>query len=1022
MKRGRLSFLLMLTIVLTTAGRVAFATDFPDLKFFPVHSNTSWPSASINAQLIDRRGMAWFTTESSGLLRYDGNTVRQCLPQHLSSLTLHEMCLDPDNNLYISAGEGLIRYNPLTGHTRHFLHVVGNPFSLADDDKPYPFVDSRNRVWVSGTKGLQQLDPASGRFTTFQTPPLPAGLPTGQFNHLETLAEDHSGNIWVASAYGLYRVDTVSQSLVPYYTGQYLWLNIFVDSKGHFWVCTWGGGLLKFDPLNRVYTRVYFPKAQSIVFNVCEYTDISGRRWMAFIEDGSYITLVDPESGESRRYRPDESTGATPLARTFKCLYADRDNRLWVATDKGVLIVDNIRQHITTYPLYKQTHTEEIHYGHPWFLYEHQGEIGLSLWFHGGLARYTSNGKLIDHRLRIPPASPSLYSRGIHFIREDEHRNTWYSTDSGLVKQSGPRFTVIMPEGGFQVEHGTSFRNILSRQDGTWWVRSLKQGIFVFDPEQEKFTRKYPLPPGTSVVTAARLDKDENLWIGTDKGLFLFDKARENFKPFPLHNPQINGQRLLNYIMDIYVDDRNCIWLATYAGFAVFDIDKTQFRYPVGYGSPGFVPCHRLLQDDRGMIWILAEGKLMAYNPDNGRLRVFGSETGLPRGFDNPGVFRKTADGRIQLGYMGGICSFIPAELLDATPQSSRMLITELYNDNVPMPLGSHNLMIPAGTSRIRIGFAFVNYSIPEQNTLYYKLHQPGEEAEWQSSNGELNLINLRPGSYILEFRGENQSLNLPAVTDTYTLAVLPLWYQSGPFKVLLAVILLASLYLFNRWRVRNIRESAAVRQRILETEMEALKAQMNPHFMFNCINSIDAFIQTNDKYHASIYLNKFARLIRNVLDSSKENLVPFSKDLETLKLYVELEELRNDQSFRTEFEVDKELTEEDYRVPPLIIQPFVENAILHGLRNRPGTGGILKISMKKEADGIGYTIYDNGIGRETAERLNKGKEKSYGLDMSYARVRLFNKTDTAAIEITDLYDMRHTPAGTKVEVKLKMA
>lgn len=1015
-------FLLMLAVVLITAGSAAFATDFPDLKFFPVHSNTSWPTANVNGQLIDRQGLAWLTTQSSGLLRYDGNTVRQCLPPQLSSLTLHDMSVDPDNNLYISAGEGLIRYNPLTGHTRHFLHTEGDPFSLADDDKPFPFVDSRHRVWVSGPKGLQRLNPVNSRFTNYQTPPLPAGLPIGEFNHLETLAEDHSGDIWVASAYGLYRVDTVSQSLVPYYSGQYVWLNIFVDSKGHFWVGSWGGGLMKFDPLTRVYTRVYFPKAHNILLNVCEYTDTSGRRWIAFLEDGSYITLVDPESGKSRRYRPDESAGAAPLARTFRWLYADQDNRLWVATDKGLLFVDNIRQQINTYPLYRQTHGEEVYYGQPRFLYEHQGEIWLSLWFRNGLTRYSSGWKLIDYRLRIPPLSGSFYSQGIYFIREDERGNTWYTTDSGLVKQTGPRYTVFMPEEGFQVDGGgTSFRNVLSRRDSTWWVRSLRQGMFVFDPKQEKFIRKYPLPPGVSVITAARFDKDKNLWIGTDKGLFFFDEAEGLFKSFPLQNLQITGQRLLNYIQDIYLDDLNRIWLATYAGFAVFEIDKRQFRYPVGYGSPGFVPCHRLLQDDRGIIWILAEGKLMAYNPETGRLRVFGSEAGLPRGFDYPGVFRKAADGHIQLSYMGGISTFDPVKLLQVNPQSNHMLITELYGDNVQIPIGSSDLRIPAGTSRIRIGFAFVNYSIPEQNVLYYKLYKPGEESEWQPSNGELNLVNLSPGSYILELRGENQSLNLPAVKDTYTLTVLPLWYQSGLFKILLAVVLLGVLYLFNRWRVRNIRESVAVRQRILETEMEALKAQMNPHFMFNCMNSIDAFIQTNDKYNASIYLNKFARLLRNVLESSKENLVPFSKDLETLKLYVELEELRNDQSFRTEFEVDQELMEDDYRVPPLIIQPFVENAILHGLRNRPGTGGILKISMKKEPDGIAYTIDDNGIGRVAAEKLNKGKEKSYGLDMSYARVRLFNKTDTAAIEIRDLYE-RGIPAGTKVEVKLKMA
>ena len=114
---------------------------------------------------------------------------------------------------------------------------------------------------------------------------------------------------------------------------------------------------------------------------------------------------------------------------------------------------------------------------------------------------------------------------------------------------------------------------------------------------------------------------------------------------------------------------------------------------------------------------------------------------------------------------------------------------------------------------------------------------------------------------------------------------------------------------------------------------MAALKIQMNPHFVFNCINSIDAYIYSNDKYNATLYLNKFAKLLRNILDSSKQNTVAFLKDVEILKLHIELEELRNENKFQITMHVDNELMENDYKVPPLIIQPFVENAIRHGLK-----------------------------------------------------------------------------------------
>ncbi|MBL0183658.1 MAG: histidine kinase [Chitinophagaceae bacterium] len=137
-----------------------------------------------------------------------------------------------------------------------------------------------------------------------------------------------------------------------------------------------------------------------------------------------------------------------------------------------------------------------------------------------------------------------------------------------------------------------------------------------------------------------------------------------------------------------------------------------------------------------------------------------------------------------------------------------------------------------------------------------------------------------------------------------------------------------------NQKKINRLAAEAYASERT-ELELQSLRAQLNPHFIFNCINSIDAFIHSNDKYNATVYLNKFARLLRNILDSSKLSTVSFAKDIDTLKLYVELEELRHENKFRTEFNIDDELLNNDYKVPALIIQPFVENAILHGLKNR---------------------------------------------------------------------------------------
>ncbi len=213
--------------------------------------------------------------------------------------------------------------------------------------------------------------------------------------------------------------------------------------------------------------------------------------------------------------------------------------------------------------------------------------------------------------------------------------------------------------------------------------------------------------------------------------------------------------------------------------------------------------------------------------------------------------------------------------------------------------------------------------------------------------------------------------------------------------------------------------EIYSINEQLSNAKLDALRSQMNPHFIFNCINSIDALIQSNDKYHATVYLNKFAKLLRNILDSSKQNTVTLSKDIDTLKLYVELEQLRHENKFTAEIYTDDFLIQDDFKVPPLIIQPFVENAILHGIRYRTDNNGKLKVSVSKKNNYLQYVIEDNGVG--ISFHQNKKNEKtSYGIEMTIDRVKLFNNEEKASIEIIDLI-AQHKPIGTRVTVLLKL-
>ena len=225
---------------------------------------------------------------------------------------------------------------------------------------------------------------------------------------------------------------------------------------------------------------------------------------------------------------------------------------------------------------------------------------------------------------------------------------------------------------------------------------------------------------------------------------------------------------------------------------------------------------------------------------------------------------------------------------------------------------------------------------------------------------------------------------------------------------------------------VKKKRTESLLKQKITEIQMQVLRAQMNPHFIFNSLNSIENFMMKNEKRLASDYLNKFTRLIRIILDSSLNELIPIEKDMEALQLYIDLQQLRFNNKFIYETFIQTELLKGDYKVPSLIIQPFVENAIEHGIAHSERTDCKLTITAALKNDHILYTIEDNGIGRlqSTAYNLiNKPHHKSVGLSITTDRINIFNKSEIEKqdIVITDLYNKENKPEGTRISVKLKI-
>ena len=219
---------------------------------------------------------------------------------------------------------------------------------------------------------------------------------------------------------------------------------------------------------------------------------------------------------------------------------------------------------------------------------------------------------------------------------------------------------------------------------------------------------------------------------------------------------------------------------------------------------------------------------------------------------------------------------------------------------------------------------------------------------------------------------------------------------------------------------------ATAFEHRIAETEMIALRAQMNPHFIFNCLNSIKLYTLENDSLTASEYLTKFSQLIRLVLENSRSEKVTLQKELETLTLYIELEAMRFKNKVQYKISVPPAIDQHYIEIPPLLLQPYVENAIWHGLMHKTEGGNILiEVSQPNEYL-LHIEITDDGIGREMA-LLNKSKsatrQKSYGLKMTSERLNAINhiyQTNTE-VNIVDLKDISGQGTGTKVIIEIPL-
>ncbi|MBW6460647.1 MAG: histidine kinase, partial [Bacteroidales bacterium] len=392
-------------------------------------------------------------------------------------------------------------------------------------------------------------------------------------------------------------------------------------------------------------------------------------------------------------------------------------------------------------------------------------------------------------------------------------------------------------------------------------------------------------------------------------------------------------------------------------------------------------------------------------------------------------------NGELYFGGMNGFNVFHPGEIVqNRIPPRMALTSFSVLNEVIDNDLEGGEVFRLKHTENIfSIAFSALDYTNPMKNVYRYRLENYDET--WVYTDSRRRVADYRkvnPGTYRFTVTGSNNDgmWNLDGIS--LTIIIHPPWWQTWIFRLTVLILAIALLWSIIFYRIKAIKRKHEVEKKMLgiekqvfELEQKALQLQMNPHFIFNSLNAIQNFVLSNNTDKAVNYLAKFSHLMRMILANSTASLITLKDELQALTYYMDLEKLRFDDKFDYEIQIDVSIDPGFILIPPMLLQPYIENAIIHGFVNSPNRGR-LEIFLKTNTRGsLHCTILDNGIGREKAIeiRVQSGiKRQPRGMIITQERIEILNKQNRTgyAVKVTDLKDEDGKASGTRVDLTIQ--
>lgn len=486
-----------------------------------------------------------------------------------------------------------------------------------------------------------------------------------------------------------------------------------------------------------------------------------------------------------------------------------------------------------------------------------------------------------------------------------------------------------------------------------------RDGLLMLTPDSNYFISKE-----ISSIINIQKDLNHNFWVGTKDGLYALSPKLE-LKRIPLSSNLSN-----EYINFSIIDNENTIWVGTDQGIYSLQIDS---------------------------FTVSGKAQFQFYNKNDG---IISLET-------NQNATFKDLQGNLWFGTNEGVIKYNPRVNANKPKYSPPIHLTNLlltfeefdWQNKFKTVNQQEVLHLKYNENHLTFNYTAIDLSAPKNVTYTFKLNDFDKNWSPLSTTNFATYSNIPPGEYVFEVKALSKE-NVWSETLKIPLIIAPPFWNTWWFYILIALSSSGILYMVYYWRLNEIKrqqetENLKDKAKMLALEQQALNASMNRHFIFNALNSIQYYINTQDKFSANVYLSDFARLVRKNLDSSQSTLVYLNDELERLELYLSLEQMRFPEKFNYKIWVDPEVDTYSTKIPSMLLQPFVENSIWHGILPSDKNGSInIKIELT-DSDQLIFTIEDDGIG--ITESLNRKKNEpkkhiSKGMEITKNRLELLKK------------------------------